>query len=229
VALYTVLLFIPGACSSFADLLLAMAVICYLSPSYILATVPLALISHPSSGNPGLLNFYVPFLNTIHHKTISKSTDSDLDSGPSSSVTIFTHAHLGLSSYISINGGGTFTFPKMSSVMLLAQIQAHIKFFDEILATYGPAMCVLLIRHSIGAWFIQEVLKAHASLHPQVRAYMLFPTLSNITKTLGGRMLWVCDCMCCFNFDLASNALTCPCGASLHSTLHPPQPFLPWC
>jgi hypothetical protein len=117
-----VLLFIPGACSSFADLLLAMAATCYLSPPYILATVPPALISYPSSGNLGLLNFYMPFLNAIHCETISKLTDSDLDSGPSLSVTIFTHAHLGLSSYVSIDRGSTFTFPEMSSVMLPAQI-----------------------------------------------------------------------------------------------------------
>jgi hypothetical protein len=80
---------------------------------------------------------------------------------------------------------------------------------------------VLLVGHSIGAWFVQEVLKARASLRPRVGAYMLFPTLSDIAKTPGGRMLWVRVCMCRFDFDLASNVLACPCGASLCNLLHP--------
>ena len=50
---------------------------------------------------------------------------------------------------------------------------------------------MLLVGHSIGVWFIQEVLKARASLCPRVGAYMLFPTLSDIAKTPDGRMLWV--------------------------------------
>ena len=138
----------------------------------------------------------MPFLNAIYREAVTESTDSEPDSGPSSSVTIFAHAHLGLSSYVGIDGAGTFTFPETSSVTLLAQIQAHVEFFDEILAAYGPATRVLLVGHSIGAWFAQEVLKARASLRPRVGAYMLFPTLSHIAKTPGGRMLSVRVCMC---------------------------------
>ena len=158
----------------------------------------------------------MPFLNAIHREAVCESTDSDSVSGPTSSVTIFAHAHLGLSSYVGVDGDGTFTFPEPSCVTLPAQIQAHVEFLDEILVAYGPATRVLLVGHSIGAWFVQEVLKARASLRPRVGAYMLFPTLSDIAKTPGGRMLWVRVCMCRFGFDLASNTLARPCGASLH-------------
>jgi pimeloyl-ACP methyl ester carboxylesterase len=107
-------------------------------------------------------------------------------------VAIFAHAHLGLSSYIGIDGDGTFAFPETSSVALPAQIQAHVEFLDEILAAYDPTTRVLLVGHSIGAWFIQKVLKARASsLRPRVGAYMLFPTLSHIGETPSGRMLSV--------------------------------------
>lgn len=58
-------------------------------------------------GNPGLLDFYIPFLDTIYHEA-------------NSSITIFAHAHLGLSSYI----GGDRSFPDVSSVSLPAQTQA---------------------------------------------------------------------------------------------------------
>ena len=156
----------------------------------------------------------MPFLNAIHREAVCESTGSDSVSGPSSSVTIFAHAHLGLPSYVGIDGDGTFTFPETSCITLPAQIQAHVEFLDQIFAAYGSATRVLLVGHSIGAWFIQEVLKTRASLRPRVGAYMLFPTLSDIAKTPDGRMLWVCVCMCRFGFDLASNAPARPCGAS---------------
>lgn len=151
------------------------------------------------SGNPGLLDFYVPFLNAIHRGTVSESSDSN--ASPSSSVTIFAHAHLGLSSYIGTDGS-SFSFPETSSVTLPAQIEAHVEFLDELLAAYcgghcDPATRVLLVGHSIGAWFVQELLKARAAhwqLRPRVLlgAYLLFPTISHIGQSPCGRTLSVC-------------------------------------
>jgi pimeloyl-ACP methyl ester carboxylesterase len=139
------------------------------------------LLISPFSGNPGLLDFYVPFLDAIYHKA---------NISTSSSVTIFAHAHLGLSSYI----GGDRSFPDTSSVSLPAQIQAHVEFLDELLAAYGPETSVLLVGHSIGTWFIQEMLKARAAAlrpHLHVGAYMLFPTLSEIGRSPSGKTLSV--------------------------------------
>jgi pimeloyl-ACP methyl ester carboxylesterase len=139
------------------------------------------------SGNPGLLDFYVPFLNAIHHDAITGP-----GGGSSSELTglvIFAHAHLGLSSYI---GGDGRSYPETDSVALPAQIQAHIEFLDELLVAYGPATRVLLVGHSIGCWFIQEVLKARRSaLCSRVGAYMLFPTISHMARTPRGRQLSV--------------------------------------
>ncbi|KAH9005514.1 hypothetical protein EDB86DRAFT_3036780 [Lactarius hatsudake] len=126
-------------------------------------------------GNPGLLDVYIPFLDAIYSEA-------------NSSVTIFAHAHLGLSSYV----GGDSSFPDTSSVTLPAQIQAHVEFLDELLAAHGPETSVLLVGHSIGAWFIQEMLKARvAALRPHTRvgAFMLTPTISEIGGSPNGKML----------------------------------------
>lgn len=142
-------------------------------------------------GNPGLLDMYVPFLDAVHRGAISNSESSSesptgLRLGP---VTIFAHAHLGLTSYIR---GGESSFPaETSHVELPAQIQAHVAFLDELLAAYGPATRVLLVGHSIGAWFIQEVLKARKALRPRVGAYLLCPTLSHIARSPKGKKLLV--------------------------------------
>jgi len=121
-------------------------------------------------GNPGLLDFYVPFLDAIYDQT---------------NVPIFAHAHLGLSSFI----GGDRSFPDTSSVTLPTQIQAHLEFLDELLAAYGPKTSVLLVGHSIGTWFIQEMLKARAAALRPVGAFMLFPTISEIGRSPSGKTL----------------------------------------
>ncbi|KAI9443998.1 hypothetical protein H4582DRAFT_1918432 [Lactarius indigo] len=126
-------------------------------------------------GNPGLLDFYIPFLDAIYAEA-------------KSSITIFAHAHLGLSSYI----GGDRSFPDTSSVTLPAQIQSHVEFLDELLAAYGPETNVLFVGHSIGAWFIQEMLKARTAAlrsHTRVGAFMLTPTISEIGGSPNGKFL----------------------------------------
>ncbi|KAN0109027.1 DUF2305 domain containing protein [Russula decolorans] len=155
-------------------------------------------------GNPGLLDFYVPFLNAIYRsvnsdpssRSSSSSSSSSLPSGTTTSVTIFAHSHLGLSSYIRLGNPdkrSRFSWPEKSSVALGAQIQAHLEFLDELLVAYDddPTTRVLLVGHSIGCWLVQEILKARATgaLRPRVRAYMLFPTISHIVRSPNGRKL----------------------------------------
>ena len=109
-----------------------------------------------------------------------------------SPITIFAHAHLGLSSYI----GGERSFPDVSSVSLPAQIQAHVEFLDELIATYGPETNLLLVGHSIGSWFIQEMLKsrARAQTKRRIGAFVLFPTISEIAMSPSGKILSVRTC-----------------------------------
>lgn len=163
-------------------------------------------------GNPGLLDFYLPFLSAIHHsvnsdpspRTSSSSSSSSSPSSTPTPVTIFAHSHLGLSSYIRPISNANpdknrclpFSWPEKSSVALRAQIQAHLEFLDELLLAYcddDPATRVLLVGHSIGCWLVQEMLKARAAgaLRPRVGAYMLFPTISDIARSPNGRKLSV--------------------------------------
>ena len=111
-------------------------------------------------------------------------------------MTIFAHAHLGLSSYIRLsNSDKSSSWPEKSSVALRAQIQAHLEFLDELLVAYDddPTTRVLLVGHSIGCWLVQEILKARATgaLRQRVGAYMLFPTISHIVRSPNGRKLSV--------------------------------------
>lgn len=115
----------------------------------------------------------MPFLDAIYDEV-------------NTSATIFAHAHLGLSSFI----GGEGSFPNTASVTLPAQVQAHIEFLDELLAAYGPETGVLLVGHSIGSWFVQEMLKARATarhLRPRISAFMLFPVISDVVSSPGGK------------------------------------------
>jgi hypothetical protein len=155
--------------------------------------------SSPRLGNPGLLEFYVPFLDAIY-RSVNSDPSSRTSSSPSSSsttsVTIFAHSHLGLSSYIRFgNSDRSRYWPEKSSVALRAQIQAHLEFLDELLVAYGddPTTRVLLVGHSIGCWLVQETLKARAvgALRPRVGAFMLFPTISHIVRSPNGRKLSV--------------------------------------
>ena len=148
-----------------------------------------------------MLDFYVPFLNAIYRSVNSDPSSRSSSLSPSSittSVTIFAHSHLGLSSYSRLSNSDKrsgFSWPEKSSVALRAQIQAHLAFLDELLVTYDddPSTRVLLIGHSIGCWLIQEILKARATgpLRARVRAYMLFPTISHIVRSPNGRKLSV--------------------------------------
>jgi hypothetical protein len=195
-------------------------------------------------GNPGLLNFYVPFLNAIHRSVNSdpsprtSSSSASSPSGTPTSVSIFAHSHLGLSSYIRPSNSNPdksrcppFSWPEKSSVALRAQIQAHLEFLDELLLAYcdddpDPATRVLLVGHSIGCWLIQEMLKVKArtagALRPRVGAYMLFPTISDIARSPNGRKLSVRTPIfrnlktCSIAFVLLSN---CECPAFLSPAL----------
>jgi len=152
-------------------------------------------------GNPGLLEFYVPFLNAIYRSAnpdpSSQTSSSSSPSSSTTSVTILAHSHLGLSSYTRLGNSdkSCSPWPEKSSVTLRAQIQAHLEFLDELLATYDddPATRVLLVGHSIGCWLIQEMLRARAAggLRSRVGAYMLFPTISHIVRSPNGRKLSV--------------------------------------
>ena len=66
-------------------------------------------------------------------------------------MTIFAHAHLGLSSYVAIDGDGPFFFLKKSSIAVAPPIQNqniyHV--LDKLVAMHNPMTHVLLVGHHI--------------------------------------------------------------------------------
>jgi len=120
-------------------------------------------------GNPGLIDFYNPFLSVLHR--------SFKDDG----LAILAHALLGHSPHI--------TIPKRSEFLLSQQVEAVITVVDKINACWNNIKLVL-VGHSVGSWIITQVLKARPNVIDAL--YMLFPTISNMRRTPNGQMLsWI--------------------------------------
>lgn len=87
-------------------------------------------------GNPGLLDFYTPFLNAIYLKDTT------------SRLAIFGHSHIGHSP--GFHGSS-------SSYSLACQVQSALEAFDAIKASFGAHTKVVIIGHSVGAWVSLQV------------------------------------------------------------------------
>ncbi|KAF8898924.1 hypothetical protein BD779DRAFT_1486254 [Infundibulicybe gibba] len=119
-------------------------------------------------GNPGLLDFYIPFLSAIHNKNQNDN------------VAIFAHAHSGHTP--------DFFAAQPQPSHLVAQVEGALGAFDAASSTFKDAR-IILIGHSVGAWIVLQVLKQR----PQVSGvFLLFPTISHISSTPNGQKLsWV--------------------------------------
>ncbi|KAF9457348.1 hypothetical protein BDZ94DRAFT_1273470 [Collybia nuda] len=118
-------------------------------------------------GNPGLLDFYTPFLNAIYEKDTT------------SKLAIFGHSHLG-------HTPGVWYKTPTSCYKLAAQIESILEAFDAIRHEYVNAK-VVVIGHSVGSWLSLQVLKARPIAVAAV--FLLFPTISRIASTPNGRRL----------------------------------------
>ncbi|KXN85673.1 hypothetical protein AN958_10856 [Leucoagaricus sp. SymC.cos] len=138
-----------------------------------------------SSRNPGLLDFYTPFLTALQDKDITEN------------LAVLAQAHIDHTP-----GIYKHTSPH-SRHSLSAQVQNAIQLFDAALAEFSPAR-VMLIGHSVGAWVslqasftprlisalcspVSQVLKARSNLVAGV--FLLFPTICHIADTPNGKKL----------------------------------------
>ncbi|KAF9502486.1 alpha/beta-hydrolase [Pleurotus eryngii] len=118
-------------------------------------------------GNPGLLDFYIPFLSTLYSKDRRMS--------------ILAHSHAG-------HTPGFHTSPGCHRLLL--QIQSAIEAFDAIKVEYGPDIPVTVVGHSVGSWITLQILKARPDTISGV--FLLFPTITDIASSPNGRALsWV--------------------------------------
>jgi len=119
-------------------------------------------------GNPGVVDFYIPFLSAIYEKLISTN------------VAILARAHLDHSPQILEHS----RLPPSHGLTI--QIESSIEILDSILCNYAKTR-IVVIGHSVGAWISLQLLKARSN---QVTAvFLLFPTISYIGDTPNGKKL----------------------------------------
>lgn len=129
------------------------------SPSTILLFIP---------GNPGMIDFYHPFLTAIHNQDRSGT------------LAILSHSHIGhdsaaLASHTPFNHALPF------------QIQNSLRIFDVMSISFGANTRTVIAGHSVGSWVAPQVLKLRSTAVAGV--FFLFPTLTDIACTPNGRLL----------------------------------------
>ncbi|KAF9566141.1 hypothetical protein CPC08DRAFT_129803 [Agrocybe pediades] len=133
----------------------------YREPDIVLLFIP---------GNPGLAEFYIPFLSMI------KSFNS------SRNIAIMAHSHL--DHHARINNVGS-RYPQEQSLTI--QVECALEVLMAIKQHYSSKTKIVVIGHSVGAWISLQMLKASPAII--TASFLLFPTLSHIAQTPNGRRL----------------------------------------
>lgn len=122
-----------------------------------------APLSDSSPGNPGLLDFYSPFLTALQDKDLTEN------------LAILAHAHIDHTP-----GVYNDTTPH-SRHSLDSQVQSAIEAFDALASEFAPAR-VMIIGHSVGSWVALQV-----SFRCPVRLGNIFTGVPGPERTLGCR------------------------------------------
>lgn len=103
-------------------------------------------ISNSITGNPGLLDFYIPFLNALHDKDVTEN------------LAIVAHTHID-------HTPGVYkdTNPH-SRHSLTSQVHSAIEAFDATVAEFRSSK-IVVIGHSVGAWVTLQVDSSAISVH----------------------------------------------------------------
>ncbi|KAH7930549.1 hypothetical protein BV22DRAFT_1000347 [Leucogyrophana mollusca] len=128
--------------------------------------------NHGRSGNPGLVDFYPPFLSAIHNKD------------ESGRLAILSHSHIGHTPALQVQQSRDGNTPQCG---LPFQVQNALRIFDAVKSSFGLDTNVILAGHSVGAWIALQVLKARPESVSGI--FLLFPTIADIAMTPNGRKL----------------------------------------
>lgn len=133
------------------------------SPSTILLFIP---------GNPGVIDFYHPFLTAIHNQDRSGT------------LAILSHSHIGHDPAVQ-----DLTPARRTSFnhALPFQIRNSLRIFDVLITSFGVNTRTVIAGHSVGSWVALQVLKLRCAAVSGV--FFLFPTITNIACTPNGRLL----------------------------------------
>ncbi|KAF9909513.1 hypothetical protein EC991_008495 [Linnemannia zychae] len=119
-------------------------------------------------GNPGLIDYYIPFLQTIHDKCEGK-------------IDIFGASHLG-------HSAGAHVIDPSRLFTLEEQVENKIAILDRLREMYPAGTRFILAGHSMGSWLALRILKARPN-HGIERIFELFPTIHRIADTPNGRKM----------------------------------------
>lgn len=133
------------------------------SPSTILLFIP---------GNPGVIDFYHPFLTAIHKQDRSGT------------LAILSHSHIGHDPAVEDIASASRA---SSNHALPLQVQNSLRIFDALSIFFGVDTRTVIAGHSVGSWVALQVLKLRSATVSGV--FFLFPTITNIACTPNGRLL----------------------------------------
>ncbi|KAI1314468.1 hypothetical protein EDD11_002131 [Mortierella claussenii] len=119
-------------------------------------------------GNPGIIDYYTPFLQTVHDTCQGR-------------IDIFGASHPG-------HSWGPHVTDPSRLYSIEEQVENKIAILDKLREMYPPGTRFVLAGHSMGAWLAMRVLKARPN-HGIERVFGLFPTLHRIADTPNGRKL----------------------------------------
>ncbi|KAF9113421.1 hypothetical protein BGX27_001596 [Mortierella sp. AM989] len=119
-------------------------------------------------GNPGLIDYYIPFLQTVHDTCQGK-------------IDIFGASHLG-------HSAGSHITDSSRLYTLEEQVESKIAIVDRLREMYPSGTRFVLAGHSMGSWLALQVLKARPN-HGIERVFELFPTIHKIADTPNGRRM----------------------------------------
>ncbi|KAG0205670.1 hypothetical protein BGX28_002741 [Mortierella sp. GBA30] len=119
-------------------------------------------------GNPGLIDYYIPFLQTVHDTCQGR-------------IDIFGASHLG-------HSAGSHVIDPSRLYSLEEQVENKIAILDRLREMYPAGTRFILAGHSMGSWLALRVLKARPN-HGIVRIFELFPTIHRIADTPNGRKM----------------------------------------
>ena len=96
------------------------------------------------TGNPGVINFYLPFLTAIHHKD------------KSGTLAILSHSHVGHDPEVEAwDLAATSRNPFIYALSF--QLRNTLRVFDALSTWFGINTRIVVIGHSVGAWLALQV------------------------------------------------------------------------
>ncbi|XP_015518313.1 lipid droplet-associated hydrolase [Neodiprion lecontei] len=123
-------------------------------------------------GNPGLPSFYNGFIKTLNSKLPTETP-------------VWMVGHAG---HVQPSKTSLRSLPKYEHNRHLYNLDGQLKHKAEFIKKYVPKDARLhLVAHSIGSWFVLNLLKDEEIRNQVVKCYLLFPTIERMAESPNGK------------------------------------------